>query len=432
MTTSELKTAIVESNFTERYNSITVVFEFPYINYRNEIKGLSAIFEFVSNQIAALNDPKFKAIANHIQNTRNYYNRIVVEISNFINRNNNNNYTVGDITNFENRLRQFISELQNYYPLTYNCAEVDFLIHISNTYPRSLDSAYNYIIGNSANTNNRDAFIGYLLAFNFTNKENADLKRIELDKKVISESKKFFDKYLTESENQLSEFLKDSKFKYEEHITELQNFRIVNQEQFDAWFKGASEEYATFFSASNQQFDKFTNESTKKTITLENTYEELLRLKKPAEYWKLRAADLKKQGWRSLCWLIGLVVFTASLLFVLLWLTPDDMLVTIFSEDKSKAIRWSIVFLAFLSVLIYGIRTLNKVTFSSFHLARDAEEREQLTYVYLSLINEKAMDKEDRLLIMQSLFSRADTGLLKEDSSPSMPGAANIVEKIVK
>jgi hypothetical protein len=28
---------------------------------------------------------------------------------------------------------------------------------------------------------------------------------------------------------------------------------------------------------------------------------------------------------------------------------------------------------------------------------------------------------------MQSLFSRSDTGLLKEDSSPTMPGAGGII-----
>lgn len=106
------------------------------------------------------------------------------------------------------------------------------------------------------------------------------------------------------------------------------------------------------------------------------------------------------------------------------------MLVTIFSDDKSKAIRLSIVFLVFLSILIYGIRTLNKVTFSSFHLARDADERYQL--YNLAPINEKSMDKDDRLLVMQSLFSRADTGLLKDDSSFSMTGAATIVEKLSK
>lgn len=431
MTTSELKTAIVESSFAERYNNISVVFEFPYLNYKNEIKGISAIFEFVSNQITAFKDPKYKSLSNYAQNSINYYSIIHTEISNF--SISNKNLTEGHITNFERKLKQYISDFRNYYPFTYNCPEIEFLIDIKNKYPNSVDSAYNYITGrNSFGINNKDQLSGYLLAFNFTNKENADIKRLELDKNVIKESKAFFNKYLTESENQLSTFLRDSKVKYDEHITDLQNFKDERQKSFDDWFGKSTSNFGDFFKGSNQQFENFTIDSTKKIKTLENTYEELLRLKKPAEYWRLRAEDLKKQGWRSLKWLITLVVFTASMLFILLWLTPDDMLITIFSQDKSKAIRWSIVFLAFLSVLIYGIRTLNKVTFSSFHLARDAEEREQLTHVYLSLINEKAMDKEDRLLIMQSLFSRADTGLLKEDSSPSMPGAASVVEKLVK
>jgi hypothetical protein len=64
-----------------------------------------------------------------------------------------------------------------------------------------------------------------------------------------------------------------------------------------------------------------------------------------------------------------------------------------------------------------------------FHLSRDAEEREQLSYFYLALIKEGAVEKEDRHLIMQSLFSRADSGLLKEDSSPTMPGT--MFEKIM-
>ena len=61
------------------------------------------------------------------------------------------------------------------------------------------------------------------------------------------------------------------------------------------------------------------------------------------------------------------------------------------------------------------------MAFSSFHLARDAEEREQLTYVYLSLIKDSAVDEKEKSLIMQSLFSRAETGLLKGDSGPAMP-----------
>jgi hypothetical protein len=55
---------------------------------------------------------------------------------------------------------------------------------------------------------------------------------------------------------------------------------------------------------------------------LENTYEELLRLKKTAEYWATRAAELKTQGWRSLKWLIALVALTAGLLIALLFDIP--------------------------------------------------------------------------------------------------------------
>src|SRR5262249_22741178 len=99
-------------------------------------------------------------------------------------------------------------------------------------------------------------------------------------------------------------------------------------------------------------------------------------------YWKLRAKELKEQGWKSLYSVIGLVGFACITLYLLLWLTPEGMLKTFFHDDKSLAIRWSIIFITFISFLAFGARALLKVTFSSFHLARDAEERERLTYVY--------------------------------------------------
>ena len=48
-------------------------------------------------------------------------------------------------------------------------------------------------------------------------------------------------------------------------------------------------------------------------------------------------------------------------------------------------------------------------------LRNSAEEREQLTYVYLSLIKDSAVDEKEKNLIMQSLFSRAETGLLNQN-----------------
>jgi hypothetical protein len=47
--------------------------------------------------------------------------------------------------------------------------------------------------------------------------------------------------------------------------------------------------------------------------------------------------------------------------------------------------------------------------FSAYHLARDAEERYTLTYLYLSLLKDNNVTDNERNLVMQSLFSRAET-----------------------
>lgn len=65
----------------------------------------------------------------------------------------------------------------------------------------------------------------------------------------------------------------------------------------------------------------------------------------------------------------------------------------------------------------------------AYHLARDAYERYQLTHVYLSLLDVKAVNDNERSIVLQSIFSRADTGLLKGDSSPAFPG---MLEQILK
>lgn len=61
-------------------------------------------------------------------------------------------------------------------------------------------------------------------------------------------------------------------------------------------------------------------------------------------------------------------------------------------------------------------------------MALDNKERHTLTYFYLALLKDSNVDENDRQLIMESLFSRADTGLLKEEGGPTMP---NDVSKLL-
>lgn len=80
------------------------------------------------------------------------------------------------------------------------------------------------------------------------------------------------------------------------------------------------------------------------------------------------------------------------------------------------------------------IRLFVKLSISSYHLSRDAKERLQLTHVYLSMIKDKSVDEKDRSIVLQSLFSRSDTGLLKGDNSPKYPDGfiGNIIRNTMK
>ena len=160
----------------------------------------------------------------------------------------------------------------------------------------------------------------------------------------------------------------------------------------------------------------------KKLSQLKETYREKLKLEGPVKYWKDRAKRYNKEGWT---WLIGLgsvVVVTVAILLGLLYVPPESFSLGILKGDP-LAVKAIVLVGAALSLCAYLTKTFTKLTFSSFHLSRDAQEREQLTMVYLALVHEQGeANPEERKLILQSLFSRSDTGLLGKDSSPSMPG----------
>ena len=106
---------------------------------------------------------------------------------------------------------------------------------------------------------------------------------------------------------------------------------------------------------------------------------------------------------------------------IILSMISNGTIEKVFSTTGT-AIKWSIVFLTIVSLLAYAVKTFTKLCMSSLHLSRDAEERKQLAYVYLALRNDKVLKDDERQLVFQAIFSRADTGLFKEDSSPTMPG----------
>ena len=159
-------------------------------------------------------------------------------------------------------------------------------------------------------------------------------------------------------------------------------------------------------------------QSEEKMQNLEKTYSEKLKVEKPAEFMETKSKEYAEQ---TKFW-VKLDVIVAIILLVLLALIIDPKIdfgekvisVNLFSNELP--VYSSIIILAMICLVIYVLRIMIKITMSSKHLSEEYKQKYILAYFYLSLINEGKMDEKVGQTILTLLFSKADTGLIKNDS----------------
>lgn len=176
-----------------------------------------------------------------------------------------------------------------------------------------------------------------------------------------------------------------------------------------------------------KQFLEYKTQKEQELTDLENLYQEKLKLSKPAEYWKKMSKSYTISGsiWLGISALLAVAIISGLALLIIY--TPN-----LFEKNAYwlDIVKDTALLTVITSVAIYVLRITIKLSLSSFHLSRDAREREQLSYFYLSLMESKGITEKERALIINSLFSRSDTGLLKGDAAPSM--TANISDLLEK
>ena len=190
-------------------------------------------------------------------------------------------------------------------------------------------------------------------------------------------------------------------------------------------FEDDNTKFAEHLKAADDSAKQFEQDYQERIKVLEDTYTKLLQLKGPAEYWDELAKSYRSRGW----WLLGVVGLIGVVVFgSLLALLFDCDKLPLLNHVKFDAVtvRASLIFIVLTSVAGYILHLFTRLSISSFHLARDYRERFQLTRVYLALIKDGDIQNEEstRQLILQSIFSRSDTGLLKGDHALTMPMAA--------
>lgn len=407
METRQFNKRITEMANFNWFNSIEFNIKFPVINLTQNFKGLASFHKFLEEQV--LGWEKFDKLPNQLITSKQFFVYAKQQTEKFI----ESNSTVEVDSLLDSYFKSLIANInsKNVNIFTCDSLEIDFLLRVNQSTKNSFLGAYTYIIGNlDQNINNKEIFEGYLAAYEFKSRESKLTERSSSEKTSLQQLKNNFKNRLPELDKQLVDHLKDGSDKYDEYVKRIDDFQTDKEKTYSDWFINTKGD-----------FEIFDKDSKLKIGELEKTYKEKLKLEGPATYWSERAKKLRRQGWIALTCLIIFILLVCDSLNELLWRTPEQIFTSYFKDDHSAAIRWSIIYITLIAFLAFCIKAISKVMFSSFHLARDSEERHTLTYFYLALLKESKIDTEEKKLIMQSLFSRADTGLLKEDSSPTMP-----------
>ena len=416
MTVKELTKKIAKTEFSDDINKLTLNINFPHINYEIELTGLSSIYEFFLNQYNGWSE--LANLPTELKVSFNFFKihyDLIYRLDTNFNDLNNFNANWNSLNNsINNHLSSYNSQI---FPI--ESSELNFLLELLKENKEQFEGAFNYMTSNFQIRNSKEYFKGQLKSYEFLDlKLNNKISKAELEKKTLNQVRNYFNQKINDNQKILSDYTNNVETNFSEHLKQLDKLQEEKNQNFDEWFENTQ----------NEEWKKWYEDKIETLARLEKTYETNLKLEKPARYWEIKSTKYFKQGNSAKTILIWVVILSSIFLSIVLFTAPDWIFQKVFKGNEVSIVRWSIVFITLISLLVYAIRALTKYMFSSYHLARDAEERHTLTFFYLALLKDTEVNEEDRKMILQSLFSRTDTGLLKEDSSPTLPGG--IFEKM--
>ncbi len=202
-------------------------------------------------------------------------------------------------------------------------------------------------------------------------------------------------------------------------------WREQQREKFNELYNSADTRQNELFESHSTRSSKLLSENQIEFDKLIKRYRDQLALEAPIAYWKKmqESYEKKRRIWA------GLVIAILSSFIgggiSLIYYPPEYLLKPL---TDPGGVRLSLITLTIVSLGIFSITTAVRFATSATHLARDAKEREQLTMVYLALREKGDISEDERKIVFNSLFARAETGLLKGDGTPAMAGIAGLLE----
>ena len=168
---------------------------------------------------------------------------------------------------------------------------------------------------------------------------------------------------------------------------------------------------------------------------LEKSLREDMLIKSTSSYWTLKS-NSHKVRYRYLAVACGIYAVGA---FALILCGAKILPQILVSDQKfivgdislpvignTNGFQYYTIFVAIslLTLIFWGARVLIRTMFSEQHLATDSEEKKVFSETYLALIREGSATKEERILMLTSLFRNSSDGIVKDDNSSDIGPAA--------
>ncbi|MBD5824607.1 DUF6161 domain-containing protein [Lactococcus petauri] len=179
-------------------------------------------------------------------------------------------------------------------------------------------------------------------------------------------------------------------------------------------FSEEKEKHQNYITKMEEKLEQLIDERQETLSRLEDSYQQKLALKAPIVFWE---TESKKYKDSAIKWGVSSVLAGILIAGTGLWMLH------IGGSDIAKLRDVSIIPvyfipIALISLLVYILRTFIKIAISNQHISVEYAQKAALTDYYLSMIQEGHMkiSIEEKQLLLPSIFSKIDSGLVKGDS----------------
>tara|TARA_R110000868_G_scaffold266583_1_gene525811 strand:+ start:27427 stop:28644 length:1218 start_codon:yes stop_codon:yes gene_type:complete len=240
------------------------------------------------------------------------------------------------------------------------------------------------------------ALKGYLAAYCYDH--NLDDKKVDVVNAALDALSHDFTKQLDHSRKE-TENLRATLMGERELLEEQAK---ANQVEHDDLIAKQKAEFEAALEKTKEDFKAF-----------EDTYNENVRLSKPRKYWSDKAEEYGESVKKYFKWTLGWGVLGA--------LTIIGCISHFFAVDTILQIHlWHIpALLIAVTIYIWIERIFVRLLLSNAHLKTDAGERVVMVETFLALLQDnKETTKQEREIILTSLFRPNSTGIISNDGLP--------------